>query len=53
MLSQPPGSTRRTGRPAHCGNWVPTSRDASSEVIALRSTDGIIPRGPAGATHIF
>jgi hypothetical protein len=52
MLSQPPGSTRRTGRPAHRGNCAPTSRDTSSEVIAVRSTDGIIPQGPAGATHI-
>ena len=48
-----PGSTRRTGRPAHRGNWVPTSRDASSEVIAVRSTDGIIPRQPPGPTRIF
>ena len=53
MLSQPPGSTRRTGRPAHCGNWAPTSRATSSEVIAVRSTDGIIPQGAAGATRIF
>ena len=47
-LSQPSASTGRTGRPAHCGNCEPTSRDTRSAVIsALRTSRLSQPPGSA------